>query len=75
MDGGDVMSHPGTDSAVTRYCPFSGITPNGFVSGSCLPASFPAGHPSWDYSGASKLNFGVPIPSEATAPPKRVVLD
>ena len=51
----------------------SGITPNGFTFGSCLPASFPGGHPSCDYSGVSKLNFGVPIPSEATALPKRVV--
>ena len=39
------VSHPETDSAVTRYCPFSGITPNGFVSGSCMPASRKVTHP------------------------------
>ncbi|KAL6188817.1 hypothetical protein ACLB2K_040208 [Fragaria x ananassa] len=39
--------------------------PHGFVSGSSQ-SNFPVGHPSWDCSGLSMLNFGVPIPSEAT---------
>ncbi|KAM7493187.1 hypothetical protein LguiB_027796 [Lonicera macranthoides] len=36
-----------------------------------LTASFPGGHPSWDCSGPSTLNFGVLMGSEANEPPKR----
>ena len=51
----------------------SGITLNDFTFGSCLPARFPAGHPSWDCSESSKLNFRVPNYHEAIALLKRVV--
>ncbi|KAL6202813.1 hypothetical protein ACLB2K_026518 [Fragaria x ananassa] len=68
------LSHPGTLSAVTRYCPFWPRRPSRFCFRQ-LRSSFPVGHPSWDCSSINMLNLGVPIPSEAAEPPKGLALD
>ncbi|KAL6146849.1 hypothetical protein ACLB2K_057526 [Fragaria x ananassa] len=68
------VSHPGTLSAVTRYCPLWARWPSRFCFRQ-LRSSFPVGHPSWDCSSIIMLNLGVPIPSEAAEPPKGLALD
>ena len=47
--------------------------PHGFVSGNSHQ-NFPVGHPSWDYSRANSLYFGVPTELEANELPKGLVL-
>ncbi|KAL6136345.1 hypothetical protein ACLB2K_061641 [Fragaria x ananassa] len=71
---GSRLSHPGTLSAVTRYCPLWARRPSRFCFRQ-LRSSFPVGHPSWDCSSIIMLNLGVPIPSEAAEPPKGLALD
>ncbi|CAN6567741.1 unnamed protein product [Malus baccata var. baccata] len=39
-----------------------------------LTRELPVGHPSWDYSRAISLNFGIPMESEASELPKGLVL-
>ncbi|RXH95286.1 hypothetical protein DVH24_024970 [Malus domestica] len=62
------MSHPGLDSAVTRYCPLWVPTTPSRNSHD----NFPVGHPSWDCMRllSNSLNFGVPMEPEVSELPK-----
>ncbi|RXI09433.1 hypothetical protein DVH24_034050 [Malus domestica] len=69
-----LVSHPGLNSTVLRYCPlWAPTTPSRFVSRNSHE-NFLLGHPLWDCSRVNSLNFGVPMEPEASELPKGLVL-